>query len=68
MFGIEWLLTGAVTQLVLAIISKDARIPLERWVFDINVVEPSVDSAEPYVRVFFLQSRCTRPIQSASKA
>ncbi|KAG6333739.1 hypothetical protein ID866_5352 [Astraeus odoratus] len=43
----KWLLTGSVTQLVLAIISKDTRIPLERWVFDINVVEPPTDSAEP---------------------
>jgi len=51
-FCIEWLLTGAVTQLVLAIISKDTRIPLERWVFDINVVEPPSDSAEPYVLSF----------------
>ncbi|KAI0257477.1 mitotic spindle checkpoint protein MAD2 [Lactifluus subvellereus] len=33
-----WLLTGAVTQLVVAIISKDSRTPLERWVFDINLV------------------------------
>ncbi|KAL4063413.1 DNA-binding protein [Scleroderma yunnanense] len=43
----KWLLTGAVTQLVLAIISKDTRTPLERWVFDINVVEPPSDSTEP---------------------
>jgi mitotic spindle assembly checkpoint protein MAD2 len=34
-----WLLSGSVTQLVLAIISKDTRTPLERWVFDITVVE-----------------------------
>ncbi|KAH9044825.1 mitotic spindle checkpoint protein MAD2 [Lactarius pseudohatsudake] len=32
-----WLLTGAVTQLVVAIITKDSRTPLERWVFDINL-------------------------------
>ncbi|KAF8436231.1 spindle assembly checkpoint protein [Boletus reticuloceps] len=43
----KWLLTGSVTQLVLAIISKDTRLPLERWVFDINLVEPPADSAEP---------------------
>ncbi|KAI9567878.1 spindle assembly checkpoint protein [Boletus coccyginus] len=43
----KWLLTGSVTQLVLAIISKDTRLPLERWVFDVNLVEPPVDSAEP---------------------
>ncbi|KAI1788774.1 spindle assembly checkpoint protein [Ganoderma leucocontextum] len=43
----QWLLTGAITQLVLAIISKDSRTPLERWVFDINLVEPpAADSSE----------------------
>lgn len=42
----KWLLTGSVTQLVLAIISKDTRLPLERWVFDVNLVEQPVDSAE----------------------
>ncbi|KAH8099408.1 DNA-binding protein [Cristinia sonorae] len=35
----KWLLTGSVTQLVLAIISKDTRTTMERWVFDINLVE-----------------------------
>ncbi|KAF9787298.1 spindle assembly checkpoint protein [Thelephora terrestris] len=35
----RWLLTGSITQLVLAIISKDTRTPLERWVFDINLVQ-----------------------------
>ncbi|EJF66797.1 spindle assembly checkpoint protein [Dichomitus squalens LYAD-421 SS1] len=45
----EWLLTGSITQLVLAIISKDSRTPLERWVFDINLVEPPAGSSEPYV-------------------
>lgn len=40
---------GSVTQLVLAIISKDTRTPLERWVFDIKLVEPSPESKEPYV-------------------
>jgi mitotic spindle assembly checkpoint protein MAD2 len=43
----KWLLTGSVTQLVLAIISKDTRLPLERWVFDVNLVEPPADAAEP---------------------
>jgi len=38
--SLEWLLTGSVTQLVLAIISKDTRTPLERWVFDIMLVDP----------------------------
>ncbi|KDR84910.1 hypothetical protein GALMADRAFT_217990 [Galerina marginata CBS 339.88] len=41
----KWLLTGSVTQLVLAIISKDSRTPLERWVFDIQLVEPPADVA-----------------------
>ncbi|VDB86533.1 unnamed protein product [Peniophora sp. CBMAI 1063] len=41
----KWLLTGSVTQLVVAIISKDSRTPLERWVFDIHLVEkPSTDA------------------------
>ncbi|KAF8529416.1 spindle assembly checkpoint protein [Gautieria morchelliformis] len=37
----KWLLTGSVTQLVLAIIARDTRVTLERWVFDITVNEPS---------------------------
>ena len=44
----EWLLTGSVTQLVLAIISKDTRTPLERWVFDIKLVEPPAESGDRY--------------------
>ncbi|KAH8835725.1 spindle assembly checkpoint protein [Flagelloscypha sp. PMI_526] len=43
----KWLLSGSVTQLVLAIISKDTRTPLERWVFDIHLVEPPADSDAP---------------------
>ncbi|KZT72805.1 spindle assembly checkpoint protein [Daedalea quercina L-15889] len=43
----KWLLTGSVTQLVLAIISKDSRTTLERWVFDINLVEQPTDTTEP---------------------
>ncbi|TFY65147.1 hypothetical protein EVJ58_g2155 [Rhodofomes roseus] len=43
----EWLLTGSVTQLVLAIISKDSRTTLERWVFDINLVEQPTNTSEP---------------------
>ena len=39
---------GTVTQLVLAIISKDSRIPLERWVFDINLVEQPAEGSQPY--------------------
>ncbi|EKM83533.1 hypothetical protein AGABI1DRAFT_110183 [Agaricus bisporus var. burnettii JB137-S8] len=41
----KWLLTGSVTQLVLAIISKDTRTPLERWVFDVKLVEPPADAS-----------------------
>ena len=43
----DWLLAGTVTQLVLAIISKDTRTPLERWVFDIKLVEPPADLSAP---------------------
>ncbi|KZT30634.1 spindle assembly checkpoint protein [Neolentinus lepideus HHB14362 ss-1] len=46
----KWLLTGSVTQLVLAIISKDTRITLERWAFDIKLVnqeESTVESRAP---------------------
>jgi mitotic spindle assembly checkpoint protein MAD2 len=53
----EWLLTGSVTQLVLAIISKDTRTPLERWVFDIKLVEPPAESEERYDSSIFLYLR-----------
>ncbi|KAH9937037.1 mitotic spindle checkpoint protein MAD2 [Fomitopsis serialis] len=43
----KWLLTGSVTQIVLAIISKDSRTTLERWVFDINLVEQPTNTSEP---------------------
>ncbi|KAL1748475.1 DNA-binding protein [Schizophyllum fasciatum] len=43
----DWLLAGTVTQLVCAIISKDTRTPLERWVFDIKLVEPLADPSVP---------------------
>lgn len=55
----EWLLTGSVTQLVLAIISKDSRITLERWVFDINLVEQPAESAEPYVSHTLARFHCS---------
>ena len=42
----EWLLTGAITQLVLAIIAKDSRTTLERWVFDVKLQEPVDGSSE----------------------
>lgn len=34
----KWLLDKTVTQIVLAIIAKDSRLTLERWVFDVNLV------------------------------
>ena len=55
MLFIEWLLTGSVTQLVLAIISKDSRTTLERWVFDINLVEPPTEGSEPCVDLVALR-------------
>lgn len=33
----KWLLSGSVTQLVLAIIAKDTKLTLERWVFDVHL-------------------------------
>jgi len=36
----KWISTASVTQLVLAIIAKESRQTLERWVFDITLVEP----------------------------
>ncbi|KAJ7492690.1 spindle assembly checkpoint protein [Mycena latifolia] len=42
----KWILTGSVTQLVLVILAKDTRTTLERWVFDIKLVEPAADSNE----------------------
>ncbi|KAJ6509465.1 spindle assembly checkpoint protein [Mycena vitilis] len=42
----KWILTGSVTQLVLVILAKDTRTTLERWVFDIKLVEPPTDSTE----------------------
>ena len=53
----EWLLTGSVTQLVLAIISKETRTPLERWVFDIKLVETPADSSAPYASLFIIFGR-----------
>jgi mitotic spindle assembly checkpoint protein MAD2 len=35
---LEWLLKGNVTQLVLVLLSKDSRTPLERWVFTVDLV------------------------------
>ncbi|KAI0094805.1 mitotic spindle checkpoint protein MAD2 [Irpex rosettiformis] len=43
----KWLLTGSITQIVLAIISKDSRTAMERWVFDVSLVEPPADTSAP---------------------
>jgi hypothetical protein len=60
------LLTGTITQLVLAIISKDTRMPFERWMFDINLVQTEGDSEGPDAKWV----RCTvvpdRPLITAS--
>ncbi|KAJ7786238.1 spindle assembly checkpoint protein [Mycena metata] len=42
----KWLLTGSVTQLVLVILAKDTRTALERWVFDIKLVDPPPEGSE----------------------
>ncbi|KZW02591.1 spindle assembly checkpoint protein [Exidia glandulosa HHB12029] len=34
-----WLMSGDVTQLVVVIVAKDSRVPLERWVFDVTLVD-----------------------------
>ncbi|EJD55557.1 spindle assembly checkpoint protein [Auricularia subglabra TFB-10046 SS5] len=34
-----WLMSGDVTQLVVVIVQKDTRVPLERWVFDVTLVD-----------------------------
>ncbi|KDQ16373.1 hypothetical protein BOTBODRAFT_130176 [Botryobasidium botryosum FD-172 SS1] len=40
----EWLMSGTIKQLVLAVIAKETRITLERWVFDIHLQEPPTTS------------------------
>ena len=32
-------MSGDVTQLVVVIVAKDTRVPLERWVFDVTLVD-----------------------------
>ena len=44
-----WLLKGNVTQLVLVLLSKDTRTPLERWTFTVDLVAPQEQGSEPYV-------------------
>lgn len=47
--ALEWLLKGNVTQLVLVLLSKDTRTPLERWVFNVDLIRASDDKIQPYV-------------------
>lgn len=44
-----WLLKGNVTQLVLVLLSKDTRTPLERWTFNVDLVAPPEEGSEPYI-------------------
>lgn len=53
---------------MLAIISKDSRTTLERWVFDINLVEQPADSSEPYVYAISKHKlRTDRPHRAPAK-
>ncbi|PVG00562.1 putative MAD2-spindle-assembly checkpoint protein [Serendipita vermifera] len=52
----EWLLKGNVTQLVLVLLSKDTRTPLERWVFTVDLVRSAdekvvADEAKPEAEI-----------------
>ena len=69
MFLLEWLLTGSVTQLVLAIIARDTRVVLERWLFDVTIQEPPpAEDDAPYVVFFACFHYLIDPaIQSPSK-
>ena len=53
-----WLLKGNVTQLVLVLLSKDTRTPLERWSFHVDLVAPLEDGSEPYVPPRFPPTTC----------
>lgn len=44
-----WLLKGNVTQLVLVLLSKDTRTPLERWTFNVDLVAPQEHGSDSYV-------------------
>jgi len=46
---LAWLLKGNVTQLVLVLLSKDTRTPLERWTFNVDLVAPPEEDSEPYI-------------------
>jgi mitotic spindle assembly checkpoint protein MAD2 len=43
----EWLLKGNVTQLILVLLSKDTRTPLERWVFNVDLVRSADEKVLP---------------------
>lgn len=46
----EWLNSGTITQLVIAIVARESKITLERWVFDINLTlppQPTEEDPEP---------------------
>ncbi|KAG8999966.1 Mitotic spindle checkpoint component mad2 [Tulasnella sp. JGI-2019a] len=42
----EWLASGSITQLVIAIVARESKITLERWVFDIKLTLPPGPTAE----------------------
>ncbi|KAG8964395.1 Mitotic spindle checkpoint component mad2, partial [Tulasnella sp. 408] len=42
----EWLNSGTITQLVIAIVARESKITLERWVFDINLTLPPQPTEE----------------------
>ncbi|KAG8956272.1 Mitotic spindle checkpoint component mad2 [Tulasnella sp. 424] len=42
----EWLNSGTITQLVIAIVARESKITLERWVFDIKLTLPPQPTEE----------------------
>lgn len=52
-----WLMSGDVTQLVVVIVAKDSRVPLERWVFDVTLVDDG-SSAEGATQRCGIARRC----------
>ncbi|KAG8964579.1 Mitotic spindle checkpoint component mad2 [Tulasnella sp. 419] len=42
----EWLNSGSITQLVIAIVARESQLTLERWVFDIKLTLPPLATAE----------------------
>ncbi|KAG8935454.1 Mitotic spindle checkpoint component mad2 [Tulasnella sp. 417] len=46
----EWLNSGTITQLIIAIVARESKITLERWVFDIKLTlppQPTEEDPEP---------------------